>query len=149
MRINKNLFVSLGIYAFLISCTASRPAAYVIINNESSETIPIDLLISNRQEGKLRERISHSVRPGLQHIPVKKFPKGSYSVEVNANDGMISKKYPLALDTDRWIMITYMNDDSTGIQKKYGYVDTADLKKVNGKYTGINLYVENRRPPNL
>lgn len=149
MRINKNLVYLFGVYACLLSCTASRPAAYVIINNESSETIPIDLLIYNQHEGKQKERISHSVRPGLQHIPVKKFPKGSYSVEVKANAGVISKKYPLALDTDRWIMITYMNDDSTGIQKKYGYVDTTDLKKINGKYTGINLYVENRRPPNL
>lgn len=149
MRVNKNLFFLLVVVTYLVSCTASRPAAYVIINNESSETIPIDLVICNQQAGKQREKISHSIKPGLQHIPVKKFPKGSYSVEVNANAGLISKKYPLALDTDRWIMITYMNDDSTGIQKKYGYVDTTDLKKINGKYTGINLYVENRRPPNL
>lgn len=28
----------------------------------------------------------------------------------------------------------------TSIQRKYGYVDTYLMKKVNGKYTGLNIY---------
>ncbi len=35
----------------------------------------------------------------------------------------------------------------TSIQRKYGYVDTSLMKKVNGKYTGPDMYNENRKPP--
>jgi hypothetical protein len=46
-------------------------------------------------------------------------------------------------------MVTYIHEDSLTIQKKFGIVDTGMLKKVEGKYTGIDMYIENRRPPNL
>ncbi len=149
MRISKQIIYVSGIIITLAACTVSKQSAHVIVNNESGENIPMHLIISDQENGKTKEDIHYSLKPGLQKIPVRKFPKGSYAIQVNTHNGTICKKYPLALDTDRWVMVTYMQDDSLRLHKKYGYVDTSELKKVNGKYAGLNLYVENRRPPNL
>ncbi|MFZ6022887.1 MAG: hypothetical protein ACOYVG_00355 [Bacteroidota bacterium] len=149
MRISKQCMYVAGVAISLTACTIAKQSAHVIVNNESNEQISMQLVISDQVNGKTKEEINYSLRPGLQHVPVRKFPKGSYAIHVNANNGTVCKKYPLALDTDRWIMITYMQDDSLRLQKKYGYIDTSELKKINGKYAGLNLYVENRRPPNL
>ncbi len=149
MRISKQFMYVLGVSVSLTACTIAKQSAHVIVNNESSEQISMQLVISDQENGKTKEEINYSLKPGLQHVPVRKFPKGSYAIQVNANNGTVCKKYPLALDTDRWIMVTYMQDDSLRLQKKYGYIDTSELKKINGKYAGLNLYVENRRPPNL
>lgn len=149
MRIHKQFMYVLTAAISLAACNVAKQSAHVIVNNESNEEISMQLVFSNQEDGKTRENLSYSLKPGLQHVPVRKFPKGSYAIQVNANNGTVCKKYPLALDTDRWIMVTYMQDDSLRLQKKYGYIDTSELKKINGKYAGLNLYVENRRPPNL
>lgn len=149
MRLSKQFMYVLGVSVSLMACTIAKQSAHVIVNNESSEQISMQLVISDQENGKTKEEINYSLKPGLQHVPVRKFPKGSYAILVNANNGTVCKKYPLALDTDRWIMVTYMQDDSLRLQKKYGYIDTSELKKINGKYAGLNLYVENRKPPNL
>ena len=140
------LIIALG---GLMACRIAKQSAHVIVNNESSEEIPLQMVISNQEDGKTKEEIKYALKPGIQQIPVLKLAKGSYTIDIKANNGAISKTYPLALDTDRWIMVTYMHDDSLRLHKKFGYIDTSELKKINGKYTGLNLYVENRRPPNL
>lgn len=149
MRINQQMIYVLCVVIGLAACNVSKQSAHVIVNNESGEEIPMHLVISDQENGKTKEEIKYSLKPGLQQVPVRKFPKGSYAIQVNTNNGTVCKKYPLALDTDRWVMVTYMQDDSLRLQKRYGFVDTSELKKINGKYAGINLYVENRRPPNL
>ncbi len=133
----------------LASCSASKPNAHLIINNESANAIPIELLIRDKEDGKIRRNIKQAVKPGLQQVALGKLAKGSYELEVKANEGVIQQHYPLALDTDRWILLTYMHGDSIQLQKRYGYVDACKMKKLDGKYAGIDLYVENRRPPNL
>jgi hypothetical protein len=135
--------------ALLGACSASRPAAHVIINNESNQELPIELSIIKKHDGSTRHTVTKTLKPGLQEIAFRKFPKGAYAVTVKAHDGLIHTQQPLALDTDRWVMITYMHNDSLTIQKRFGYVDTQNLKKINGKYTGLELYIENRCPPNL
>jgi len=149
MRISKQFMYVLSAAIGLAACNVAKQSAYVIVNNESNEEIPLQMIITDQDNKKRKEEFSYSLKPGLQHVPVRRFPKGSYDIQVNANNGTLCKKYPLALDTDRWIMVTYMQDDSLRLQKKYGYIDTSELKKINGKYAGLNLYIENRRPPNL
>jgi len=42
---------------------------------------------------------------------------------------------------------SFLTSMMTSIQRKYSYEDTSLMKKVNGKYTGLNMYNENRKPP--
>ena len=149
MRSRKQMMYVLIVSISLAACNVAKQSAHVIVNNESGDEVPMHLIISNQENGKTKQEVYYSLKPGLQQMPVQKLPKGSYAIEVNTNSGTVFKKHSLALDTDRWIMVTYMQEDSLRLQKRYGYVDTSELKKINGKYTGLNLYVENRRPPNL
>lgn len=135
--------------AVSLSCSPSRPMAHLIINNESGTAIPISLSIARVNETAGAITISNIIKPGLQELPAGRFAKGAYLVTASANNGLISINKTLSFDADRWIIINYTHDDSLSIQKKYSYVDTSLLKKVNGKYTGLDMYIENRRPPSL
>jgi len=134
---------------FLLSCKSYKPVTYVVFNNESKEKIDFNIVVNDREKNKVLSPIKHQARPGLQEIPVTQFKRGIYSLQIHTHDGQQSKVLPLRLDSDRWVMVTYINEDSLAIQKKFGFVDTGILKKVKGKYTGIDMYIENRRPPNL
>lgn len=149
MRLRKLLLCVFSLVFVFAACTISKQSAHVIVNNESKENVPMKLVISDHENGKTRKEIDYLLKPGLQEVQIYKFPKGAYDISLNLKNGVIHKNYPLALDTDRWIMVTYMQDDSLRLQKKYGYIDTSSLKKINGQFAGLNLYVENRRPPNL
>lgn len=141
---------SLGVAILLLAaCSASKPQAHLIISNESSNSLLMTVMIREKNNGKLKKQMRQSMQPGLHQIPMGKLHKGSYEVEVNANSGAIRKLYPLALDTDRWLLITYMHGDSAQVQKRYGHLDVCKTKGPDGKYADIDLYIENRRPPNL
>lgn len=139
----------LAIAISLAACSIAKQSAYVIVNNESREQVSMQMVISDHKNGKTKQALNYSLKPGLHHVPARKFRKGAYDIHIKAKDGRVCKTSPLALDTDRWVMVTYMQDDSLQLQKKYGYIDTSELKKIDGKYAGLSLYVENRRPPNL
>lgn len=147
MRLRK-IQLSLGLI-FLLSCKASRPVTYVVFNNESKEKIDFSIVMNDREKNKNLSPKQYQARPGLQEIPIREFKKGIYALQINTHNGRQSKSLPLRLDSDRWVMVTYIHEDSLIIQKKFGIVDTGMLKKVEGKYTGIDMYIENRRPPNL
>ncbi|MEO8172829.1 MAG: hypothetical protein ABI581_07090 [Sediminibacterium sp.] len=129
------------------ACSASRPTAHVIVNNDSDRDIPLSLSISD--EDGTQRILSNNIKPGLQELAPERLPKGMYSVCANTNNGLVTTRKRVSLDADRWIIINFMHADSMNIQRKYGYVDTSLLKKINGKYTGIDMYAENRRPPTL
>jgi hypothetical protein len=133
----------------LLSCKSYKPVTYVVFNNESKEKIDFNIVVNNRDKNKVLSPIKHQAKPGLQEIPVTQFKRGQYSLQIHTHNGQQSKVLPLRLDSDRWVMVTYINEDSLAIQKKFGFVDTGILKKIGGKYTGIDMYIENRRPPNL
>lgn len=134
---------------FLLSCKAYRPVTYVVFNNESKEEIDFNIVMNDRKKNKMLAPIQYQAKPGLQEIPVAQFKRGTYELQINTHNGQQSKSLPLRLDSDRWVMVTYIHEDSLAIQKKFGFVDTRILKKIAGKYTGIDMYIENRRPPNL
>lgn len=147
MRLSK-IQLSLA-FIFLLSCKAYRPVTYVVFNNESKEEIDFSIVMNDREKNKNLSPRQYQAKPGLQEIPVTKFKRGVYALQINTHNGQQSKSLPLRLDSDRWVMVTYIHEDSLTIQKKFGIVDTGMLKKVDGKYTGIDMYIENRRPPNL
>jgi len=136
------------VFAF-VACSSSRPMAHLIINNESGSQIPLNVSITHTNNGASVRTINNIAQPGLQELEAGRFSKGTYSVSAETNNGFVAVKKDVSFDTDRWIIITYIYNDSLNIQKKYGYVDTSLLKKINGKYAGINLYSETRRPPSL
>ena len=105
--------------------------------------------MNDREKNKNLSPRQYQAKRGLQEIPVREFRKGIYALQINTHNGQQSKSLPLRLDSDRWVMVTYIHEDSLTIQKKFGIVDTGMLKKVAGKYSGIDMYIENRRPPNL
>ncbi|MBL0884652.1 MAG: hypothetical protein IBJ16_15125 [Chitinophagaceae bacterium] len=137
------------VFVFLLSCKAYKPVTYVVFNNESKEKVDFDIVVSNPEKNKILPPLKFQAKPGLQEIPIKQFKQGLYALQIHTHNGQQSKSLPLRLDSDRWVMVTYIHQDSMTIQKKFGFVDTGILKKNAGKYSGIDLYIENRRPPNL
>ncbi|MES2002917.1 MAG: hypothetical protein V4450_00245 [Bacteroidota bacterium] len=149
MRIRISSSFALFCACFLISCSSVRPSAHIIINNDSNKDVPLQVSITDAGSHTVSRTISQTLRPGIQEIAAGKFAKGLYNVAVETDKGIVSISKPVSLDADRWIIINYTSTDSMSIAKKYGYVDTNFLKKINGKYTGIDLFSENRRPPSL
>lgn len=147
MRFNK--IALLSALLLLLACKSYKPITYVVFNNESKEKIDFEIVVSDKAKNKTHSPVKHQAKPGLQEIPIAQFKRGQYSFQIQTHDGQQSKVLPLRLDSDRWVMVTYINEDSLTIQKKFGFVDTGILKKNAGKYTGIDMYIENRRPPNL
>ncbi|MDB5210249.1 MAG: hypothetical protein JWQ30_1076 [Sediminibacterium sp.] len=133
--------------SLLAACSASRPTAHVIINNDSDKDIPLNLSISNKKDmGQSPMVFNINIKPGLQEMAPEKLSRGFYSVSAETSNGLVSTSRNVNFDSDRWIIINFMHNDSLNIQRKYGFVDTTMLKKVNGKYTGMDMYSENRRP---
>jgi hypothetical protein len=131
------------------ACSASRSTAHVIINNDSDRDIPLNLSISNGDKSSTPKIFSNNIKPGLQELAPEKLPRGMYAICAETSNGQVTSTKRVSFDSDRWIIINFMHADSLNIQRKYGYVDTSLLKKINGKYTGLDMYAENRRPPTL
>ncbi len=135
--------------AVLFACSASRPMAHLIINNDSQHSIPIKLSVISENNGTTHTTIRQTLTPGLQEFNAGRFAKGMYQVSITTSDGQVSSSKKVSLDTERWIIINYTSNDSLSIYRKYGYVDTSLLKKIDGRYTGIDMFTENRRLPTL
>lgn len=142
------LIVCLSIW-LLQSCINSRTVAHMIFYNNSDKEAPIRLSITKNNKNNPHKVLLHTIQPGLQELEVGSFAKGAYSVTAETANGNLVVTKPVSLDTERWIILNYTSADSLSIQKKYGYVDTTVLKKVDGRFTGIDIYSENRRPPSL
>ena len=144
------LLIPFALFLFVFAaCSSYRPMAHVIVYNNSDTGIPINVSISHRNGESRAQTVNTVLRPGFQELDARKFSKGSYHITAAANNGTVAIQKNLALDTDRWIIITYNYSDSLNLQRTYGYVDTAMLKKINGKYAGLDMYIENRKPPTI
>ncbi|MES2374612.1 MAG: hypothetical protein V4557_18695 [Bacteroidota bacterium] len=141
-------FALLCLFLFA-ACSASRPTAHVIINNDSDGDIPLNLSISSNDKSGTQKTFRSNIKPGLQELSSEKLTKGMYAISAETNNGLVTSTKKVSFDSDRWIIINFMHNDSLNIQRKYGYVDTTMLKKINGKYTGLDMYAESRRPPTL
>lgn len=136
--------------AILISaCGGIRPTALLIINNESDAPVALTVSITHKNQVSPDHLLTQTIQPGIQQIPAGKFRKGIYRITAAAAGGNPVQTRSLSLDTDRWIIINYINSDSLGIQRKYGYVDTTLMKKIGDRYTSIDIFNENRLLPTL
>lgn len=148
IRIRVLVFIGMPILMGLIACSSTRPAAHLLLYNNSETPTPVSVNISKPDHTTVKS-LTSNLAPGLQELNLGRFSKGNYLITATTNNGQVSVKKNLSLDDDRWVIINYSQQDSLKIQKVYGYVDTAVLKKINGKYAGIDLYTESRRPPGL
>lgn len=149
MRMRISIPAALFSVFVLAACGSSRPMAHLFAYNNSDSGTPIDVSITRHTKGTANQTIHATLKPGLQELDSRNFSKGTYDVAAEANNGLVSVKKNMVLDSDRWVIITYTYHDSANIQKSYGYVDTAVLKKINGKYAGLDMYIENRKLPTL
>lgn len=133
----------------LSACGGIRPSAHFIINNESEASVPMTVSITQKDHSSPAHLLTQSMQPGIQQIPAGKFKKGMYQVTASVNGDSPVQTKSLSLDADRWIIINYINSDSLGIQRKYGYVDPMLMKKMGDRYAGIDIFSENRLPPTL
>lgn len=128
------------------SCMTSRYTTHWIVNNYSDTDISFNLSVVQSGSGHNRTR-THTVKPGLREIGSDAFSKGTYSVVAATNE--VSKTSKLHIGSDTWVIINFTKEDSINIYRRFGYVDTSSLKKVNGKFTGVDIYNETRKPPML
>jgi len=133
----------------LSACGGFRPAANLVINNESNTAVPLQIRIAKKGSNQASHSLTSNIAPGIQQIAAGRFAKGQYEVTASLTNGTVSLTRPVSLDTDRWIIINYISSDSISIQRKYGFVDTSFVKKENERFTGIDIYSENRILPTL
>src|SRR5437868_4884218 len=116
----------LGLSCLLLfaACSASRPTAHVIINNDSDRDIPLNLSILNNDKSGSQKTFSSNIKPGLQELSPGKLSRGVYAISAETSNGVVSSTKKVSFDSDRWILINFMHADSLCIQRKYGYVDT-------------------------
>lgn len=128
---------------------APRHAAHFIIYNDSNKETALNVSIRDPEKGNAVKTYSQIIKPGVQEFEAGKFAEGAYQVSVETVNGTVSLHKTISLDTERWIIINYTCNDSLSIVKKYGFVDTNLLKKMDGNYTGFDMFSDTRRPANL
>lgn len=148
IRVRVFMFIAIALTMGLSACSTSRSAAHLLLYNNSEAATPVSIIIKKPDHTTVKS-FTNSLTPGLQELELGHFTKGNYLITASTNNGLVNITKNLSLDNERWVIINYSQDDSLKIQKIYGYIDTSVLKKINGKYTGIDLYTESRRPPTL
>ncbi len=135
---------------FLSATTSKKHTIWLYVNNTSTiaETVDLSLSIIPKNE-KTGVMIHQDLKQGLQELPSRKLSEGVYEVKVNTNHNQVSMSQMLTVDSDRWVIINYEQQDSASIIKTNGYLDTTHYKKVDSGYASMYMYIDNRRPPNL
>ena len=149
MRVRVSFSFMLAGLFVLSGCGGFRPAANLVINNESDAAVPMQIAFSKKGSNTPIHTLAQTINPGVQQIAAGKYQKGQYEVTATVASGAVSLSRPVSLDSDRWIVINYISADSLSIQRKYGYVDTLYMKKSNDRYSGIDIFSENRMLPTL
>lgn len=128
------------------SCMTSRYTTHWIVNNDSDKEVSLQMSVGRPESGNSRAR-TYKVKPGLQELGAESFSKGMYSLAAVSGD--VSKAVRMYVTSDVWVIINYIERDSAQLQHKYGFIDTEILQKKDGKYTGISISTEMRKPPML
>ena len=137
-------------FLFMSATGSSKHTVWVIINNASSDRQPVDIKLNIIDQKEVSTVIAEQQIPaGIRQLPEKKYKEGVYQVSAGAGNGQLWFTRPFTLDSERWILINYIREDSANIIKSHGYLDTTVFKKINGLYATLNIYVENRRPAGL
>lgn len=145
---NRFFSVALICAFFLGGCINSRVTTHWIVNNNSNSDVALQLAVHSAGSKNVHRTSRHIIKPGLQQIYSKTFAHGTYLVEVGDGvSGTYSKQ--VRFDNENWVMINYINNDSAQIRAQYGMVDTVNLKKINGRFTGIDIINESHKPPFL
>jgi hypothetical protein len=130
---------------------ASKHSVWFVVSNNSSDGRPVDMKFSIAgKAGEIGALLGEQqIKAGLQHLPEKKLKEGVYQLQVAAANDLVGTSQPFTLDSDRWVLINYMCEDSANIVKTYGYIDPARFKKIDGKYATLYISIANRKPAGL
>jgi len=123
-----------------------KSQVHFLIQNESNKEVRLNITFSPTDQSEQKLTFSASIPPGLREMEAGKIKNGTYQILANTSDGITRFQITQSVDTEKWFVFSFIQNDSLSIGKKYGYVDTSFLKKIDGKYTGISFYAENRRP---
>lgn len=140
------LFVLFLVGLAFTSCMTSRYTTHWVVNADSDKEVSLQMNVGRPGSGNNRTR-TFKVRPGLQELGAESFSKGVYSLAAGSGD--VSKASRLYVISDVWVIINYIERDSAQVQHKYGFIDTGMLQKKDGKYTGVSISTEMRKPAML
>lgn len=145
-----SFFLCAGIGFMLCSGKIARHSVWLVVNNSNHDGKPVDMKFSisaQNQDKPVTE--TQQMNPGLQLLPEKKLKEGAYEITINTDDEQVAASQVFTVDSDRWILVNYLRQDSASIIKTYGYIDTTRFKKVDGSYATVYLSIESRKPAGL
>lgn len=138
---------------FIVLCAgkASKHSVWFVVSNNSADGRPVDMTFSiAAKAGEIGAMVGQQqIKAGLQHLPERKLKEGVYQVQVAADNNLVGASQHFTLDSDRWVLINYICEDSANIVKTHGYIDPARFKKIDGKYATLYVSVTNRKPAGL
>jgi hypothetical protein len=106
----------------------------------------LNITFSPTDQNEQKLTFTTNAPPGIREMEAGKIKNGTYQIHANTPDGTTYFQITQSIDTEKWFVFSFIQNDSVSIGKKYGYVDTSFLKKIDGKFTGISFYAENRKP---
>lgn len=145
-----SFFLCTGICIMLCSGKLARHSVWLVVNNSNNDGRTVDMKFSisaQNQDKQVTE--TQQMNPGLQLLPEKKLKEGAYEITINTDDEQVAASQVFTVDSDRWILVNYLRQDSASIIKTYGYIDTTRFKKVDGSYATVYLSIESRKPAGL
>lgn len=138
---------------FIVLCSGKAPkhGVWVVVSNSSSDGRPVEMKFSIASKaGEIGALLAQQeIKAGLQHLPEKKLKEGVYQVQVATQNDLVGASQPFMLDSDRWVLINYIHEDSATIVKTHGYIDTTRFKKIDDKYATLYISISNRKPAGL
>lgn len=144
------LFIGAAMFMLLSSGKLARHSVWLVVNNSSADGKAVDMKFSITPSGSDKPVLdAQQVEPGLLLLPEKKLKEGAYHIHVNTNGETVTATQQFTVDSDRWILVNYIRQDSASLVKTYGYLDPARFKKVGDQYATVYLSVESRKPAGL
>ncbi|NCI47773.1 hypothetical protein [Sediminibacterium soli] len=145
-----SLIMCAALVMLLCSGKVTKHSVWLVVNNTSVDGKPVDMkfsILAPNQERSMVE--TQQVNPGIQLLPEKKLKEGPYQFVVNTNGEQVAASQAFTVDSDRWILVNYLCQDSASIMKTYGYIDPTKFKKVGDQYATVYLSIESRKPAGL
>lgn len=91
IRIRVFVFIAMPILMGLIACSTTRPAAYLLLYNNSETTTPVSVNITKPDNTAVKS-LTGNLTPGLQELDLGRFAKGNYLITATTNNAQLSVK---------------------------------------------------------
>lgn len=91
IRIRVFVFIAMPILMGLIACSTTRPAAHLLLYNNSETTTPVSVNITKPDNTAVKS-LTGNLTPGLQELDLGRFAKGNYLITATTNNAQLSVK---------------------------------------------------------